>query len=120
MLSARYEVEQDRDNVIFDAQKSLSAISSLTTKPRVLWRAMAALTCFKMVALVHRNNSTETDLARFGIQKEITIDCQEVSSKGEVLAFVRTYGGNTIFTVLGICFGLVRVPFPFSTSTMGP
>ena len=31
---------------------SLSAISSLTTKPRVVWRAIAGLMCFRMVALV--------------------------------------------------------------------
>ena len=36
-------------------------------------------------AVLHENSSAEMDLARFGMQKEIAIDRQEISSKGDIL-----------------------------------
>ena len=36
-------------------------------------------------AVLHRNSSAEVDLSQLGMQKEIAIDCQEFSSKGDVL-----------------------------------
>ena len=36
-------------------------------------------------AVLHRNSGTEMDLVRFRMQKEIAIDRQEVSSKGDIL-----------------------------------
>ncbi len=36
-------------------------------------------------AVLHENSSAEMDLVRLGMQKEITIDRQEISSKGDIL-----------------------------------
>ena len=35
--------------------------------------------------VLHCDSGTEMELAWFGMQKEITIDCEKVSSKGDVL-----------------------------------